>query len=178
MRRSLETVAFLVLAWLIWMTYTALTGPGSLPSRIPTHFDAAGNANGWGPPSVLLLLPGVVTGVYLLLTVVSRFPSSFHYSVRVTEENRERLQTLSLDFLAWIKLELLILFALLQKQILEAVRQGRAHISAWLVPAFLVVLFGTAGWFVIGMIRAGREGTGGNGTAVPPGPASGPAGIE
>ena len=170
MRRSLETVAFLVLVWLIGMTYVALTGPESLPDRIPIHFDAAGNANGWGSPIMLWLLPAIVTGVYLLLTVVSRFPSTFHYSVPVTEANRARLQSLTLDFLAWIKLEILALFGLLQREILEAARHGKAHLSPWLVPGFLVVLFGTAGWFLTGMIRAAREGAGEDCTGVPPGP--------
>jgi len=39
-----------------------------LPERIPTHFNAAGEANGWGSPDslwVLLVLQVLVCGLFL-----------------------------------------------------------------------------------------------------------------
>lgn len=168
MRRSLEIVALVLAGWLVWMTYSALAGPERLPDRIPIHFDAAGNANGWGTPAVLLLLPSIAVGVYLLLTVISLFPGSFRYSFNVTEENRERLQELTLSLLAWIKVEMLGLFTWLQRAILNAAREGQAHISSWLVPSFLVIVLGTAGWYVMRMMQARSAGTGSD-SGLPPG---------
>jgi Domain of unknown function (DUF1648) len=168
MRRSLEFLALLLIGWLLWLTYSALNGPERLPARIPIHFDAAGNANGWGSPSVLLLLPTIAVGLYLLLTVISLFPNSFHYSFPVTEGNRERLQALTLGQLAWIKVELLCLFGCLQKEMVQAAKAGQAHISPWLVPTFLAVVFGTVGWYLVLMAQASRKVTGTGGDSAPP----------
>lgn len=168
MRRSLEIVALVLAGWLVWMTYSALAGSERLPDRVPIHFDAAGNANRWGSPAVLLLLPSIAIGVYLLLTVISLFPGSFRYSFTVTEVNRERLQGLTLSLLTWIKVEMLGLFAWLQREILNAAREGQAHISSWLVPLFLVIVFGTVGWHLMGMMQARSAGTGSD-LGLPPG---------
>ena len=47
MRKTLEAVGLGALAVLFWDTYRALYGPDPLPDRIPTHFDIAGQPNGW-----------------------------------------------------------------------------------------------------------------------------------
>ncbi len=107
MRRTLEVVSLAGLAVLFWITWRAFYGPDPLPARIPTHFDIAGNPNGWGSPSSLLLLPAVALAIYLGMTVVSKFPSAFNYPVRVTPENRPRLQALTLQMIAWLKTEMI-----------------------------------------------------------------------
>ncbi len=158
MRKVLEGVGLGALALLIWITYDALAGPSHLPDRIPTHFDAAGNANGWGSPATLLLLPILAVGLYLLITVVSMFPASFNYPVRVTAENRERLQGLTLNMVTWLKTELACLFAAIQWAILQAVRSGEGRLPVLLVPGFLVLIFGTALWHIFALFRAAQPG--------------------
>jgi uncharacterized membrane protein len=154
MRRNLEIVGLALLAFLCWITVRALYGASRLPDKIPTHFDLAGNPNGWGSPATLLLLPVIAVVIYGLITVVSFFPSAFNYPVRVTPENRPRLQALSLQMVAWLKVELAFLFTLLQWFILGAVRSGHGHLSVWIVPLFLVLVFGTCIGYIVAMVRA------------------------
>ncbi|MGA9669384.1 MAG: DUF1648 domain-containing protein [Terracidiphilus sp.] len=156
MRKNLEIVGLVVLAVLCWITWQALYGPDRLPDRVPTHFDAAGTPNGWGPPSTLLLLPIVAVGVYCLITLVALFPSAFNYPVRITLENRLRLQTLSLQMVAWLKFDLACLFTWLQWSILNTVRNGQGRLSPWIVPFFLVVVFGTCIAHIVAMFRTAR----------------------
>ena len=148
MRKSLEAIGLIALAVLVWITYQALAGPERLPDRIPTHFDMAGNANGWGSPAMLLLLPVVAVGLYLAMTVISRFPMAFHYPVRVTPANLPRVQELTLDMVTWLKTELACLFAVLQWWMIQAARSGDGRLPALLVPGFLVVIFATVGWYM------------------------------
>src|ERR1017187_4836177 len=74
MRKSLEAIGLIALAVLVWITYQALAGAERLPDRIPTHFDMAGNANGWGSPAMLLLLPVIAAGLYLAINRDIPFP--------------------------------------------------------------------------------------------------------
>jgi hypothetical protein len=154
MRRNLEIVGLALLAILCWITFRALYGPSRLPDRIPTHFDLAGNPNGWGSPAMLWLLPVMAVVIYGLITVVSFFPSAFNYPVRVTPENRPRLQALSLQMVAWLKVELAFLFTWLQWSILGAVRAGHGRVSPWIVPVFLVLVFGTCIGHIVAIVRA------------------------
>lgn len=157
MRKSLEAAALFALALLFWITYQAFAGPNRLPDRVATHFDAAGNANAWGPPTVLWVLPIAAAGLYLLLTVISRFPVAFNYPVRVTKDNLARLQAVALDMLVLLKTELVCFFLLLQWAIVRSARSGEGHIFLLLVPVLVVVVVATAGWGFVAMLRAAKR---------------------
>lgn len=103
MRKWLEGIALLALGLQISVTVRALFGFDHLPERIPIHFDALGHADGWGSPAMLLVLPAITIINYLLFTVVTQFPGAFNYPVKVTVLNRQRLQGLALDMMAWMK---------------------------------------------------------------------------
>jgi uncharacterized membrane protein len=156
MRKMLEAIGLAALAVLFWVTYRALYGPDPLPDRIPTHFDIAGQPNGWGPPSALLLLPAVAVSLYLVMTLVAQFPSAFNYPVRVTAENRPRLQARALSMIAAIKVEMVCLFACIQWSIVDGARQQRFNLSPTLVPLSIVVIFATAGWHIVAIFRAAQ----------------------
>jgi uncharacterized membrane protein len=160
MRKSLESVGLGMLAVLYWMTWSALSGPNPLPARVPTHFDISGTPNAWGSPQTLLLLPIVGTGVYLLITILASIPAAFHYSFRVEQENLAVVQDMTRTMISWIKVEMVCLFAYLQWSILQAVRDGHGLISPLMVPAFLIVVFATVGWYLVAILRAARASAG------------------
>lgn len=157
MRKTLEVVGLAALTALCWMTYGALYGVYRLPDRVPTHFDAAGNANAWGSPSGIVVLPIIAVGLYLLMSAVSRFPDAFHFPVRATPMNIARLQAVTLDMIAWLKVELVCLFAVLQWAFIRAARSGEGHLFPMILPVFIVVIFGTIGWHLIRLFRAAGQ---------------------
>jgi len=156
MRKSLEVVVLGMLGVFYWMTWAALRGPNRLPGRIPTHFDLAGNPNGWGPSNTLLLLPIVATGVYLLITVLAGISTSFNYPVRVTAENPPFLRAQTRNMVSWIKLEIICLFAYLQVAIIEAARSREFHLSRLMIPIFMLAFFATVGWYVWVIVRGAK----------------------
>jgi uncharacterized membrane protein len=156
MRKQLEAIGLAGLALMVWITGQALYGPARLPDRIPTHFDAAGNPNGWGPAFSLLFLPLVAVVIYSLISVIARFPALFNYPVRVTEENRARLEALTIRMLVWLKVELVCLFAWIQWFIVRCARQAHGTLSPAVVVLFLIAVFGTVGWHILAIFRAVR----------------------
>lgn len=153
MRKALEFVSVAGLAVLAWVTVDALAGPHRLPSRIPTHFDIAGRPNGWGSPQMLLVLPIVCGALYLLMTLVSRYPGAFNYPVRVTPANYMRLQDLALQMIAWLKAEFVWLMAAIQLAAVHAARTSGAGLLAWLMPVALGAIFATIIGYVVAMRR-------------------------
>lgn len=156
MRKGLEFVAVAALAGLWIMSAYALLGPGRLPDRIPTHIDLAGKADGWGSPQALWIFPGFGTVLYAGMTLVARFPEAFNYPVRVTPANQAVLQGLALGLIAWLKAEVVCLFAVIQYMTIETARNGRGALFPFSMPAAIVVVFATIGWYVIAMRRAAR----------------------
>lgn len=158
MRKSLEAISLGALAVMFWETWRALNGPDCLTERIPIHFNLAGQPDGWGKPSMLLLLPVVALVLYLGLTLVARFPAAFNYPVKVTAENRPRLEALALGMIAWLKMEMVCLLAWIQWSTIEAARLGHGGLPPALLPVSLVALFGTMAWFIAAMRRTAHSG--------------------
>jgi uncharacterized membrane protein len=154
MRKVLEAISLLALGVMGWSTWNALYGANPLPERVPTHFDAAGRPNAWGSPSGLIFFAAFAFVLYLIFSLVSRFPGAFNYPVRVTAENSDRLQALALDMIAWIKLEVICLFTAIQWMIIDAMRAGQGRFFVALGPVMLVVVLGTVGCYIVAMVRA------------------------
>ena len=154
MRKLLEAVSLLVLLANIALTADALLGPHALPGRIPTHFDITGEPNAWGTPRMLLLLPLISLALYLMMTFLSRRPASFNYPAPVTAQNRDRLYRLAVEMLAWLKAEVMTLFALIQFFAIRTARVEANVLPIWLMPAGLVLVFATIFWHIRAMRRA------------------------
>ena len=156
MRRILEPLALLLLLITWGVTVYAMAGPTPLPARIPTHFDAAGQPDGWGTPAMLWMMPAMATGIYLLMSLVARYPLSFNFPMRIHPSARRQLEGLALRMLSWIKAEVMGLFACIQYKIIELARAGRGTLSAFFLPLVMVVIFGTIAWHIAAMRRAAR----------------------
>jgi amino acid transporter len=154
MRKYLEAISLTALAMLLWITWAALYGPRALTGPIPTHFDLAGHPNAYGPPQMLLILPAVALVLYLLITIVSRNPAVFNYPVRATPQNRQRLQELALNMIAFLKAETVILFALIQYQTIDSARNLQSTLPQSLMLIGIAVIFSTIALHIIAMRRA------------------------
>jgi len=154
MRKLLHILALAALAFLLWTTYAALYGPNRLADRIPTHFGLDGQPDAWGQPRMLLLLPAIAVFLYLLMTLVGRYPASFNYPVRVTALNSARLQRIALNMIAWLTAETAALFAALQYFIVLAVRTQRNALPPALMIVAIVLIFFTMAIHISAMRRS------------------------
>ncbi len=133
------------------LSYLALRW-GDLPEKIPTHYDFSGRPDAWGSKSAILYLPAVALLVWILLTVVSFFPSIWNYPVKVTPRNAEFLYRCSLNLLLLLKFELTILFSSV-----TCFAVNLKNLPVWLTPAALTVIFASVLFPVIKMVRQGRR---------------------
>ncbi|MGA7339933.1 MAG: DUF1648 domain-containing protein [Terracidiphilus sp.] len=157
MRKALEIVSLFALAALLAVTVSAFYGPARLPDRIPTHFNAAGRANAWGSPYMLLVIPLIAATVYVLMTLVSRYPTAFNYPVRVTPQNQQRLEDLALGMTVWLKTEVVSFLAWMQWNVIRLAHHPGPGLSPYLMPLLLVAVFATILFHLSFMLRAGRR---------------------
>jgi uncharacterized membrane protein len=118
---------------------------GTLPDRIPTHFDIRGMPDAWGPARSILALPAVATGVFVVLGVVGRIPAwNWNLPVRVTAENAARVYASARRMLGVLGVETTLVFAVILAQTVLAARGGQGlHVGvtfgvAGLIPATVI----------------------------------------
>jgi len=156
MRRTLQIGALLLLILTWAITAFAILGPNGLPARIPTHFNASGQPDGWGAPGMLWVIPLIATVIYLLMSLVSRYPSSFHFPMRMHPAARRGLEAIALNMLSWLRAEVVCLFACIQSKTIQFARSGHGTLSPLFLPAVLIVVFGTIAWHIAAMRRVAR----------------------
>lgn len=122
---------------------------GSLPDRIPTHFNAAGVVDGWGGRGDLLILPGVMVIDLIMLTVLQRFPHTFNYIVKITDDNAEAQYRIAVSMMGWMNLILAAGMASLFLSMAEAATRGADRITPWVTGIFMACLFANLGIFLV-----------------------------
>lgn len=120
----------------------------SLPARVPTHINASGVVDSWGGRSELLIMPAIMVAMFVLLSVIQRFPHSCNYLVRITEENAEVQYRNAVSMLGWMNLIInaglaMVFFSMIQ------IAQGDAdRLTYWVMPVFMGCLFGSLGYYL------------------------------
>ena len=138
----------LAIAGLVALCVVAIHAWSTLPDRFPTHFGFDGKPNGWGGKATLLWLPLVGLATYILLTILVRFPQHFNYAVRITEANAARQYQIACSMLAWLKTEMVWIYAYLEWQIMTLAIAENPTLGIWFLPVSLILVFGTVGFWI------------------------------
>ncbi len=146
--KALEWTALLSLASLF---FVPLLLYGQIPDIIPTHFDGAGNPNAWGGKGSIFVTPAIMTIVYLILFGVSRCPDMWNLPVKITEENKERMYKGVYTMLVIFRIELTVLF-----QVMNLYTIFDTRLPAAFLPITLAVVFGTAGILAVYSIKMNK----------------------
>jgi uncharacterized membrane protein len=149
--RTPTEIAFEILSvlGLILSYYILLSSWASLPDKIPTHFGFDGAPNAWGSKMTLLLMPAIATVMFAVLTVLCRFPHTYNYPWRLTEQNAGRQYLLARMLLTAVKMEIIYLFAYIEYGTIRAA-MGNADGLGSLMPSFiLIALFGTVAFYFV-----------------------------
>ena len=81
----------LCLVMLVGLTLYLIFSWGSLPDKIPAHYDFAGNIDRWGKKGEILIVPIMSWVLYLMITGLEQIPSLWNTGVQVTVENQWRV---------------------------------------------------------------------------------------
>jgi uncharacterized membrane protein len=111
---------------------------GKLPDTIPTHFNAAGEADGFGSKSFLWFLP-VLAGILVPGMIwLSRFPHKFNYPFRITKENAAGEYRRARVLIRVVGLMVAVLFLFLTWKMISGAVGGSASLGKHFLPVVLV----------------------------------------
>ncbi len=147
-----------LLGWLILLALWGWTFShySTLPGTIPTHFNAAGEADGFGSKVSIIGLPVIATLLFIGLTVLNRYPHIFNYPAAITQDNALRLYTLATRMLRYLKLVLVLVFGGIEFMTIQNATGKAAGLGAWFLPLTLVLVFLPLFYFVVKSVQANK----------------------
>ena len=144
-----------VLGWLILFVlwgYT-ISHYSSLPDTIPTHFNSAGEPDGFGRKASIFGLPVIAKLLFIGITVLNWYPHIFNYPTTITQDNALRLYTLATRMLRYLKLVLVLVFGGIAFKTIQTATGESSGLGAWFLPLTAGLIFIPLIYFVIKSIK-------------------------
>jgi uncharacterized membrane protein len=122
---------------LIFIWGISISNYTDLPHRIPIHFDAYGQIDGYGHKSSIFVLPIIGALFFILILILSRYPHLFNYPVPITKANAEKQYKIGLRMIRYLKLFIASTFLIIEYQTIQAARGQSEGLGAWFLPVTL-----------------------------------------
>ena len=144
-----------IVGWLIMFTVWGLTLSNyqRLPEIIPTHYNGAGIADGFGDKWMILTLPLVATFLFIGLTILNQFPQKFNYPTEITPENALKQYTNATRLLRYLKGVVVFVFGLVTYQTILLANGETEGLGIWFLPLILVLIFIPVFFFLISSLQ-------------------------
>ena len=113
-----------------------------IPDQIPTHYNFAGEADGYGGKGSLIFMMVLAWFMFILITVLMRFPNTWNMPVKVTAENKARLYSITKAMLEVIKMLVSLLFAVMLINAAIATPMPRFILIALIAAMLLSIIMG------------------------------------
>lgn len=124
----------------------------SLPEEIPIHFNAKGEADGWGGRAVIFGMPLMALPMFIILFFLGKSPQVHNYPVKVTEENAHQLYRESRLLLAVMNFEVVGIFSLITWEIVQSAK-GNFNLGGWMTVLSIAPTLITIAYFMFRMRR-------------------------
>lgn len=126
---------------------------GTLPNSIPIHFNAKGDADGFGSKWMIWLSPMISVVMVPLMLWLRRFPWLSNVPIRITEENAEYQYGLIVRLLSVLACFVSLLLLVLVYDTISIAGGGTSLLGWWFMPIFLTGLIGPIIWYLFSMLR-------------------------
>ncbi len=123
-----------------------------LPDQLPTHYNFAGEVDGWSGRSSIWLLPVLSAVIFATTSLSMFFPKYINLPVRITDENRRRVIHEALLMMGFLKLIMIAMFSAI-----TFFTARLANLPSWLMFVFLGLLFLDVVLFFVRVKRAARQ---------------------
>ncbi|MFD1030575.1 DUF1648 domain-containing protein [Metaplanococcus flavidus] len=140
-----------LLLFLAVIIYLVVQYP-SLPDQVPGHYDSSGMVDRWGSKIEMWILPLVGAGLWVLMTIVEKYPHTFNY-INLRQDNLEAQYRNAKLMINVLKNESVLLFSFLIFQDIRVANGAAEGLGYFFMPVFLFVIFGSMIIFLIRMLR-------------------------
>lgn len=148
-----------VIGWfaLVAIWFVNITSYANLPQTIPTHYNAAGVADGFGSKSSIFGLPIIATLLFVMLTVLNKFPHIFNYLTPITTQNALEQYTNATKLIRFLKLAVVIIFFIIDYKTIQHANGNTVGLGSWFLPATLGFIFIPLLYFTLKSIKTTKK---------------------
>jgi len=145
---------FEIIGWLLVISVWGLTitNYANLPETIPTHYNAAGQADRFGGKATILTLPLIATVLFVGLTILNKFPHIFNYPTNITQDNA--LRQYATRMIRYLKLIIVVIFGLIEFKTIQNANGQADGLGIWFLPMTLGLIFIPLIYFVVKLFKA------------------------
>ena len=124
-----------------------------LPETIPIHFNAAGEADGWGGKATLWLLPGIAVVMVPSMLLLQRVPWIANTPIAITPANAAAQYGLIVRLLAMLGLMVSLIFLMIVIEIVVTAHGGKGPLGIWMLPAIIAPMTASIVWYIVAALR-------------------------
>jgi uncharacterized membrane protein len=106
-----EIIAALI--FVAGQTYLAFIW-NQIPDRVPSHFGLAGQPDNYSGKETLLILSAVILILYVILSLLRRYPHIYNYPVAITDANAPKQYLYARTMICLLKAEVISLMSFIQ----------------------------------------------------------------
>jgi uncharacterized membrane protein len=139
----LITLLILVSTWL-WVIFQF----GQLPSKIPIHFNAMGEADAIGDKSTIFLLPLISTILYFGISALEKVPHVLNYPVEITKENAAYYYAVAIQFFKFLKFSICLIFGFLSFLMVRIAKDEIQGPGSWFLPVIIGLILLPGAYFI------------------------------
>ncbi|MDX5426685.1 MAG: DUF1648 domain-containing protein [Bacteroidota bacterium] len=142
----------LIATWIVPMFYYS-----SLPERIPIHFNAAGIPDGFSQRGSLWIIAGINTFLYVGMSLLTKVPHIYNYSVDITPENAEFQYRNAVFMVRYLKTLVSAIFLYAMVSVIMVALGKWEGTGSWFLPVFIVLMMGSTVFFLVRASRGKRH---------------------
>lgn len=134
------TFLLLIFFWII-----SISSLDYLPDEIPTHYNGLGEVDAYGDKETILILPLIATLLFIMMSIFSKFPHTFNYSVEITKENAEKQYKNAINLIRLLKITVLLIFIFINYKTIQIALEKNKNLGIWFLPVailFFIILVG------------------------------------
>jgi len=122
-----------------------------LPQQIPTHFNAAGQPDGYSVRGMIWFLPILAVFLFTGMGILNHFPYIFNFPVNITQENAGRIYRHATRSMRMLNFLLVVLFLYLTWQTIAVASGKSAGLGSWFLPVTIGAILLVTIYMVIRM---------------------------
>ena len=112
------------------------------PDIVPIHFNAIGEADGYGDRSMVFLTGVIATVLFVMMTAIGRVPAMFNFPEKRTAENAQQQFTAAAKMLRFAKIGVALIFIMVEMYSYKAaIGESTEEYGKYLLPVTMLLTF-------------------------------------
>ena len=132
---------FLGWASVVVIWYITISNYNALPEIIPKHYNIAGEVDGFGEKSNILILPIISTIFFIVLSILNKFPHIFNHPTYITQQNAQKQYINATRLIRYLKLIIVVIFGFIAFKTIYTANGKSVGLGSWFLPLLLVLIF-------------------------------------